>query len=80
MTMGHLKINNKFRARSMQDKHEKRHHIIVTALNVFKTHDYQKITMNLIAQKSKIAKGTLYIYFQTKEELFLNILLFDLNN
>lgn len=62
------------RARSNTQKENRRNHILESALDLWHTTPYQDITMQRIAQTSELAKGTLYLYFQSKEELFLDIL------
>ncbi|MBI4854677.1 MAG: TetR family transcriptional regulator [Acidobacteria bacterium] len=37
-------------------------------------HSMQEISMENVAETIKLAKGTLYLYFKTKEELFLSLL------
>ena len=33
--------------------------------------NYEAVTIAAVAQESGLAKGTVYLYFKTKEELFL---------
>lgn len=44
------------------------------ALKAFSQHEFSETTMDYIAEVSSVAKGTLYYYFKTKEELFLYVL------
>ncbi len=62
------------RAISIEQKQERRDHILDTARNLLLTHNYDQIQMIDIAKAAGLAKGTLYLYFKTKEELFLVIL------
>lgn len=58
-------------------EHEKKireQHIIEQAIIMFETMDFHEITMNALAKKCNLAKGTLFVYFPTKETLFSNIL------
>jgi len=48
--------------------------IIEQALLMFETMDFSEITMNALAKKCSLAKGTLFVYFPTKETLFAKIL------
>lgn len=50
-------------------RQEKRELIIETALEVFATYGYHGTSISMIAQHAGIAKGLLYIYFKSKEEL-----------
>ncbi len=46
-----------------------RENILNAAIELLKTEGIQKLTMDNIAQKAGIAKGTLYLYFAKKETL-----------
>jgi AcrR family transcriptional regulator len=48
----------------------KRRQIIEGAREVFLTHGFDAASMNDIARKAGVSKGTLYVYFKNKEELF----------
>lgn len=62
------------RARSVEDKQERRAHILATALELWGEHTFASFTMAEVATRSGLAKGTLYLYFTTKEELLLALL------
>jgi AcrR family transcriptional regulator len=55
------------------DKASKRIQILSIATPLFEKYSYNRISMEQVAQKAGIAKGTLYLYFKTKEELCLAI-------
>lgn len=87
MTIGHLiydlrSLKNKLmtkksastRARNQDAKLARRQDILDSSLTLFRQSDLDSISMDAIAKKSKLAKGTLYIYFGTKEEVFLSLL------
>ncbi len=59
------------RARQVHQKEERRQVILGAALDLFERSPFQAITTALVASKSGLAKGTIFIYFKTKEELFL---------
>ena len=59
------------RARSSEDKGERRAGILVAARDLFERMPYLEITMAEVATRAALAKGTLYLYFPTKESLFL---------
>ncbi len=61
------------RARQVHQKEERRQAIQAAALELLKGSSFQAITMAAVAQKSQLGKGTIFIYFNTKEELFLNL-------
>jgi AcrR family transcriptional regulator len=62
------------RARSAEDKQERRAHILAAALELWGERTFASFTMAEVAARSGLAKGTLYLYFSTKEELLLALL------
>ena len=44
--------------------------ILDSALELFRQYGYRRTSMEDIAQAANVAKGTLYIYFKSKDELF----------
>ena len=50
-------------------RQEKRALILETALEIFATYGYHGASISMIAQHAGIAKGLLYTYFKSKEEL-----------
>lgn len=52
----------------------KRERILDAGLKLFAHESYQAVTMDRVAQEAGVAKGTLYLYFPSKEELYLGIL------
>ncbi len=63
----------KQRAMSDEEKLERRQAILVAALELLAEADYQEISISSIARKAGLAKGTIFLYFRTKEELFLQL-------
>ena len=63
----------KKRAISEEQKLERKNNILKTALELFKNSSFEKINIEEIAKKTGIAKGTVFLYFKTKEELFLSL-------
>lgn len=61
----------KQRARKDEDKQARRAAILETAAQLLGRHPYASITMADVASGCGLAKGTLYLYFKSKEELFL---------
>ncbi len=59
------------RARQPAQKEDRRQLIIDTALAVLESLPYSDLTMAILAERAGLAKGTLYLYFQTKEQLLL---------
>lgn len=52
----------------------KRERILEAGLALFANEPYQAVTMDRVAEAAGVAKGTLYLYFQSKEDLYLGIL------
>jgi TetR/AcrR family transcriptional regulator len=63
------------RARTADQKLDRRGAILAVALEALRESGFDAITMNGLAQRAGLAKGTLYLYFQTKEEVFLALFL-----
>lgn len=61
----------KQRARKDEDKQARRHAILVAAARMIQSHPFSEITMAEVARTCGLAKGTLYLYFHSKEALFL---------
>lgn len=59
------------RAVSVEQKQERRKVIIGVAKRLFTEKKFADISMREIAEEAKLAKGTIFLYFKTKEELFL---------
>ena len=55
------------------DKEQMRKEILDASLKAFLRYGFHKTTMEKIAKEAKIAKGTLYLYFGSKEELTQSI-------
>lgn len=55
------------------DKEAMKKKIINASLKAFLKYGFHKTTMNQIAQEADIAKGTLYLYFKSKEVLISDI-------
>ncbi len=51
-------------------KEEVRKKIVSSAIRTFKENDYNKASMNTIADEANISVGNIYRYFKNKEELF----------
>ncbi len=63
------------RALNEEEKLAKKREIVEIAARLFHDSPFSSITMAQIAREAGVAKGTLYLYFRTKEELFLDLLL-----
>lgn len=61
------------RARGEDQKRERRQAIVSAAWEIFQQVPFHAITMAQVAQRLGLSKGTLYLYFKTKEALFLAV-------
>lgn len=57
------------------EKQAKKQVIATAASKLFQKHDFNAISMAQIARESGVAKGTLFNYFKTKENIFMFLLL-----
>lgn len=53
---------------------DKRRHILETAIREFATKGYDGTNINVVAKKAGISVGSMYKYFESKEDLFLMII------
>ena len=49
---------------------DKRQRIMVAAERLFKTRQFHEITLDEVAKVAEVGKGTLYLYFADKNDLF----------
>ena len=68
----------KKRARSDEAKEQRKGVILVAARRLFETKSYDALTVAHVARQSRLAKGTVYLYFQSKEAIFFELLLSEL--
>lgn len=61
------------RARSAEQKAQRRQAVLEAAESHFLDVGYEAFSMTQLAKKSGVVKGTLYLYFNTREELFLTL-------
>ena len=58
-----------------KEKEAKKQLIAAAASKLFQKNDFNRISMAQIARESGVAKGTLFNYFKTKENIFMYLLL-----
>jgi AcrR family transcriptional regulator len=63
------------RAVATEDQKKRKQAILVAARDLFNAGDGTLPAASEIAAAADLAKGTVYIYFRTKEEIFLALLL-----
>lgn len=62
------------RARSVAAKRDRRDQIVATVRDLWAERTFATLTMADVAERCGLAKGTLYLYFATKEQLLLGLL------
>ncbi len=60
--------------RREKEKKYRKQTILESAKRLFFKQGFSATTMNQIAEASELSKGTLYLYFQNKEELYISLL------
>jgi TetR/AcrR family fatty acid metabolism transcriptional regulator len=63
-----------------QEKEVKRQKIMQAAIKVFSRKGYSPAALDEVAKGAGIAKGTLYLYFQDKEDLFFSTIMHVIDN
>ena len=72
MTTGQLSQPRR-RARQTKQKLERRQVILDAAWRAFQSSSYSELKVAEIAREAGLAKGTVFLYFRTKEEIFLEV-------
>ncbi len=67
-------MGHQTRARSVGAKEARRQAILAAAAALFDRSGYDGVTVADIARRSRLAKGTVFLYFPTKEAVFLDLL------
>ena len=55
--------------RKLLEKENRRESILSAAENIMSTHGIHGLSIDLIANETQLAKGTIYLYFKSKEEI-----------
>jgi AcrR family transcriptional regulator len=63
----------------MVNKEEFRKKVIITAGQIFSRYGFKKTTMDEIARALKMGKSSIYYYFESKEEIFEAVVLYEAN-
>jgi AcrR family transcriptional regulator len=63
----------------MINKEEFRKKIIITAGQIFSRFGFKKTTMEEVAKALKMGKSSIYYYFNSKEEIFDEVVLYEAN-
>lgn len=67
------------RARREREKEERRQSILRAAREVFFENGFHRATVDDVAGRAKVSKGTVYLYFESKETILALLLLEGLN-
>jgi len=59
--------------RKEREKQQRRNAIIDAAERLIFEKGYENTTMDMVAEEAELSKGTLYLYFKSKEDLYLAI-------
>jgi TetR/AcrR family transcriptional regulator len=63
------------RARREREKEERRQSILRAAREAVQEEGFHRVTMDGIAERAEVSKGTVYLYFESKENLLAFLLL-----
>lgn len=66
-------------ARKEREKAQRREAIQNAAMHLFFDQGFERTTMDQIAEKAELSKGTLYLYFPSKAELYISLVLEGFN-
>ncbi len=64
-------VSSVLKRRVVKPSEQRRAEIMEAALNLFSSKGFHETTMDEVAQSAGVAKGTIYLYFQSKEHLLL---------
>jgi AcrR family transcriptional regulator len=59
--------------RKERERERRRQQLIVAAKRVFTKNDFNRVTIEDIAKEAEVSPGTIYLYFKSKDELFVSL-------
>ena len=65
--------------RRKREKEQRRNAILNAARKLFFEKGFRHVTVDNIARKAELSKGSVYLYFSSKEEIYTQILLSDID-
>ncbi len=65
--------------RREREKNIRRERAIDAAMEIYKEEGYHSITMEKIAERSELSRAALYLYFNTKDEIFISAIVAHTN-
>jgi len=66
--------------RRQKEKEQRKSAILRSAQQLFFKRGFKAVTVESIAKQARLSKGTVYLYFNSKEEIYTHILLNDIEN
>lgn len=66
--------------RRQQDRARRKQEILLAARAVFALNGFHRATVDQVAQRAEVAKGTIYLYFENKEAILAELTLCALND
>jgi AcrR family transcriptional regulator len=66
--------------RKEREKQKRRQDIVDAACEVLSEKGFAAVTVDDVSNRVELAKGTIYLYFKTKEELFMSVFIKGLDN
>lgn len=61
--------------RRRKEKENRKNSILKAARKLFFERGFKSVTVDLIAAKAEVSKGSIYLYFDSKEEIYTQILI-----
>lgn len=68
-----MKASLKVRERRREENGARAERIMAAAARVFARHGVEHATMEMIAHEAKVAVGTIYLHFASRDEVYLNL-------
>ncbi len=65
--------------RRKREKQNRKNAILKAARRLFFDNGFRPVTVESIAKKAELSKGSIYLYFKSKEEIYTQILLSDID-
>lgn len=62
------------RARQPEQKAQRRNQILASAAELLEREGFEKVSLNGIARHARVAKSNIYRYFESREDIFLQLL------
>ena len=59
--------------RHRRERHARRQAILAAAAKVFANHGLEGATIEMVAREAEIAVGTIYLYYSSRDDLYLNL-------